>query len=118
MKAYEESKFTSGAKRMRQAAHPDVEEALSKWLCQARSKDIPLSGTILQAKAESLAKELGHADFKCSQGWLTRFKTRKDIKFKSITGEARSVNIGGYRMEKQSSPGDFKGVQPREHIQC
>ena len=63
-------------KRQRTSQHPDVDEALLLWFKDARSRSIPVSGPILQAKAESLAKDLGHTDFKCSAGYINRFKER------------------------------------------
>ena len=63
-------------KRQRTSQHPALDEALLLWFKDARSRNIPVSGPILQAKAESLAKDLGYADFKCSTGYITRFKER------------------------------------------
>jgi len=79
-------------KRARQCTYPDVEQALMMWFKQARALNIPLSGPVLVAKASQLAAELGHSDFKCSDGWLTRFKSRHDITFRTISGEAAAVD--------------------------
>ena len=35
---------------------------------------------------------MGHPEFKCSEGWLSRFKGRKAIVFRVIRGEAKAVN--------------------------
>ena len=89
--AYQTQGFAPQTKKRRKADYEDVETALGIWMREARAKDIPISGPILQAKAEELAKELGYPDFKCSNGWLTRFKARKGIGFRAIRGEAKSV---------------------------
>uniref|UniRef100_H3AAG5 HTH CENPB-type domain-containing protein n=1 Tax=Latimeria chalumnae TaxID=7897 RepID=H3AAG5_LATCH len=89
--AYENQIFGLVRKRMRTAKHPDVEEALFLWFKNARAQDVPVSGPILQIKAEKLATGLGHTDFKCSNGWLDRFKERHSITFHAICGEANSV---------------------------
>ncbi|KAK9758955.1 Tc5 transposase DNA-binding domain [Popillia japonica] len=39
------------------------------------------------------AEEFGHPEFKCSGGWLDRFKLRHGISFGKISGEAKSVNL-------------------------
>ena len=76
-------------KRQRTSQHPDLDDALLLWFQDARARNIPISGPILQAKAESLAKELGHTDFKCSSGYITHalqsFITRKQFASKQQT---------------------------------
>lgn len=45
------SKVAPTSKRLRLAAHQDVEEALFIWFKQARSMNVPISGPILKIKA-------------------------------------------------------------------
>jgi len=87
----ESGTFSSKAKRARRAEYPDVEEALVEWLTKARDQGWAISGPLLKEKAELIAKEKGHADFTCSEGWLTRFKNRHMISFRSIRGESRAA---------------------------
>ncbi|XP_022086316.1 tigger transposable element-derived protein 4-like [Acanthaster planci] len=87
MEQFENQAVSPARKRMRTAAYPDVEEALSMWFKAARTQNIPVSGPILQEKAWSLAKLLGHADFASSDGWLSCFKARHNIVFRAIAGE-------------------------------
>ena len=91
LEAFESSTFRPDRKRLRTAAHTDVEEALLLWFKQARSQGVPVSGPILQLKARELAAALGHRGFRCSTGWLERFKTRHGIAFRQMSGEATSV---------------------------
>ena len=92
IEAYEQSSFAPSKKRMRTAAYPEVEEALVSWLKFARSQNTPISGPVLQTKAEELATEFGYDDFKCSTGWLSRFKVRHDIVFRKLCGESAVVD--------------------------
>ena len=46
---------------------------------------------MLQCQADDLAKKFGFSNFKCSSGWLSRFKERHNIVCKKICGEARST---------------------------
>ena len=84
--------FGPANKRMKKGDYEDVDDALDTWMREARARDIPISGPILQAKAQELAAELNHPEFKCSTGWLNRFKVRKGIGFRNIRGEAKSVS--------------------------
>ena len=77
--AFDSSKFCSTRKRLRLAKYSDIEDALLLWFNQARCMNVPVSGTILQVKAQELALALGHRDFRCSSGWLERFKSRHSI---------------------------------------
>uniref|UniRef100_A0A1I8BXC5 HTH CENPB-type domain-containing protein n=1 Tax=Meloidogyne hapla TaxID=6305 RepID=A0A1I8BXC5_MELHA len=45
-------------------------------------------------KSMELANQLGIENFKASDGWLDKFKHRHSIVFKSIQGEAGSIDIG------------------------
>ena len=79
-------------KELRLAKHEDIEKALYEWLLAARNENIPISGEILEHKAEQLAVKLGESEFKCSNGWICRFKERHSIVYKTIQGESKDVN--------------------------
>ena len=74
---------------MRKAVFSDVEDALFLWLKEARSKGAPVSGPLLKVKANKLAQDMG-LEFSCTDGWLNRFKKRKDVSFRVISGEANA----------------------------
>ncbi|XP_037557867.1 tigger transposable element-derived protein 4-like [Dermacentor silvarum] len=92
LEAVEKDQFKMSRKRMRTGAHPELEQALLIWIREARSNHLPLSGDIVAAKALSLAAMLGIENFASSDGWLTRFKQRHDLVFKSVSGERASVD--------------------------
>lgn len=83
---------TQKTKRMRLAKHEDVEAELFTWFKSVRSANLPISGPIIQEKAEKIAENLGVTDFKCSSGWLHRFKNRHNIGSIEICGESNKVN--------------------------
>lgn len=82
-------------KRQRVGKAADVEIALSEWFEHARAKDIPLSGPLLQEKAQDLAKELGKDNFVATSGWLSRWKDRNAIVFKRLHGEKKDADEQG-----------------------
>lgn len=71
---------------------PDLDQALLKWFKIQRNQGIPISGPILQLQAEKFVNECGENDFKCSDGWISRFKKRHNIIFGKVSGEALTVN--------------------------
>ena len=102
-------------KRQRASNFADVEEALLDWFKQARTNLIPVSGPILLAQAQKFADAFGHQDFKCSNGWLDRFKNRNGIAFKCIAGESGSVTDEmKSEWQKTSLPTILKQYAPRD----
>jgi hypothetical protein len=45
-------------------------------LIQCRDNNIPINGPILKAKALKMSQKLNVPNFKASDGWLDKFKTR------------------------------------------
>ena len=70
----------------------DLNDLLHDWFKQARSKNIPITGPLLQEKAVQFASELGYQDFKASNGWLDCWKAKFSIKFYKVCGESGDVN--------------------------
>ncbi|PFX21915.1 Tigger transposable element-derived protein 4 [Stylophora pistillata] len=71
-------------------SYDKLDQAVYKNFLNVRSQNIPVSGPMLKEKAMSYARQLQIADFKESDGWLDRLKTRRGITFKTIAGEASS----------------------------
>lgn len=90
MKSYEDG---AGRKRIRTCAKTNIDDALIKWFKQCRSANLPINGPLLMQKAEEFGRLLGEENFKCSNGWLDRFKQRHSITFGKVSGEAKSVNL-------------------------
>ena len=70
----------SHSKRKRKGKDSDIEEALGKWFSVVTRRGVSVSGPMLKSKSEEFAKKLGHIDFKATDGWLSRRKTRSGIK--------------------------------------
>ena len=69
-----------------------INQATFEFFCMCRSKNISVTGWILQEKALGIAKELNHEDFKASSGWLDKFKKRFGISKKILSGESADIN--------------------------
>ena len=60
-----------------------------------RSKNIPISGPLLQERARQISLQLdgpSAGTFKGSNGWLAKFRTRHGIKHRAISGESATVD--------------------------
>ena len=51
-----ESNLNGNIKRVRGPQHKEIDEALLDWFRKARSKDIPVTGPMLQEKATRIAE--------------------------------------------------------------
>ena len=80
-------------KRRRSGKSEDVEEALYTWFVDVRAKDAPVTSAVLEEKANHLAGLLGKPDFKATNGWLCRWKSRHGIKFKKTHGEKKDADV-------------------------
>ena len=56
--------------RKRHLPQENLDEVVFKWYIQERAEGVPVCGIDIQHAAQRLAEHLGHADFKCSDGWL------------------------------------------------
>jgi len=72
--------------RFRGSPYENIDEACYKWLVNASGRSIPISATVLKTKALYFAKEFGCNDFSASDGWLDRWKKRKNVSFTTISG--------------------------------
>lgn len=88
LEAFESLRFDPKRKRLRTAFYTDLEEALMRWYRIAQCLNVPVNGPMLRLKANDFAQKLGHNDFKCSNGWLDRFKSRYGLVFRAQPVEA------------------------------
>ena len=82
------------AKRIRQSAYPQLDQALNIWITDLNSKSISVSGDMIQEQAKRFAGKLNvPSNFKFSVGWLAGFKKRNRIKARSVSGESESADV-------------------------
>lgn len=103
---------TSGSK------YGDLNSLLHQWFGQARAKNMPISGPILQEKAMQFAKELGHDEFKASNGWLESWKIRYSIKFYKICGESGDVDMEKVNDFRDKLPELIQGTDLKDVFNC
>jgi hypothetical protein len=79
-------------KKMRKCELGNVDQALLEWFKVQRNAGFPINGPILKVQAEKFAKQLGHENFTCNNGWLDRFKNLHNTVCAKVSGEALSVD--------------------------
>lgn len=93
LEAFESLRFDPKRKRLRTAFYTDLEEALMRWYRIAQCLNVPVNGPMLRLKANDFAQKLGHNDFKCSNGWLDRFKSRYGLVFRAQPVDATGIPV-------------------------
>jgi len=89
-----------------------LDERMYNWFAAARSRNIPISGTILQEKAKQVADILELEQFKASNGWLESFRKRHNICFRTLSGEGALLDKGNVENWKESLPHILNGYEP------
>ncbi|GBN14012.1 hypothetical protein AVEN_125600-1 [Araneus ventricosus] len=83
--------------KIRNSTYPEVEGCVRKWFIHCRYQNLPVSGLMLQKKAEDFAKELdSKSEFKASSGWLANFKERHNNVLRKLCGDSASVDASSY----------------------
>ncbi|XP_062893598.1 tigger transposable element-derived protein 5-like isoform X1 [Mobula hypostoma] len=81
-------------KRKREGKNQTVDDALLSWFWLA-SKEGPISGPVLMAKAKALADEMG-VEFKPTNGWLCRWKNRNNLAYRRAPRERGEGRTAGH----------------------
>ena len=104
----------AASKRARMCRFQDIDSAMFEWFRMARSKNIPVSGPMLQAKAVAVAEQMQLENFKASNGWLEKFKTRYKIKGMTVSGESGEVREETVESWKECFPQILAGYSPED----
>lgn len=86
-----ECQVDKAKKRIRRSAHADIEESTYKWILDCKARKISIGGPLVKLKARNFGIMMGK-EFQPSNGWLTRFKKRYNLRYKTVCGEAGSVD--------------------------
>ena len=92
LRQFEENVDSSRQRFKTSSKFEEINDLVWTWFQQARAKNIPISGPMLQEKALSFASSLGVDDFKASNGWLESWKSRHAVKGFKVSGESADVD--------------------------
>jgi hypothetical protein len=92
MRLFVENTTSQGKRHDSGSKYSELNDLVFKWFKQARAKNSPLSGPIIQEKAMEFANGLKFMDFKASNGWLESWRSRCSIGFFKVCGESANVD--------------------------
>lgn len=92
--AFEGGLYKEKQKKMKQSTFPTLDKVLSEWIRKVQAMNILVSGPLLQEKAQYFAEQLGHENFKASNGFLDKLKGRHGITGQPVCGEEKSADPG------------------------
>ncbi|XP_011406639.1 PREDICTED: tigger transposable element-derived protein 4-like [Amphimedon queenslandica] len=101
-------------KRIRTSEYSDVNDSLYQWYQLAVKRNLYPDGSLLAEKARLIAAHLGHNDFKASNGWLHRWKSRHNIKQRTVSGESGEVNTLTEESWKERIPELVQGYKAED----
>ena len=101
------------SKRARISRH--IDSAMLECFRMARTKNIPVSGPMLQSKAVAVAEQMELENFKSLNEWLEKFKTRYKIKGMTVvSGESGEVREETVESWKERLPQILAGYSPED----
>lgn len=85
--------------KCRRTGNEELDRLVLEWVTNCRLKNVPISGPMLRSSALQLAERLGATNFKASNGWLQKFRTRHRIYFHSSgeTGDCQVKDAHSWR---------------------
>ena len=95
MECYETNENSTKKRNLRDESSQQLDQQVYEWFVTQRSKNIPISGPLLQERARQISLQLDGPNagtFKGSNGWLEKFRTRHGIKHRAICGESATVD--------------------------
>lgn len=82
---------------MLKTAFENIKKSLCKWLVDASTGNIPVSGSMPQQKAKDFAVIPDAEKFVASSGWLQSLKHSFNIVVKTVSGESEDANEASIR---------------------
>jgi hypothetical protein len=83
------------ANRFLSESHRELDARVMRWFTEARRRNVPISGPILQKFALEVAKVLNINSFKASNGWLASFLDRHKISMRHLCGGSCEIDDEG-----------------------
>lgn len=102
----------------RPSCFPQVEEALSLWITNALAAEVVINGDILREKAKIFAQGFEINNFMSSNGWVSKFKQRHNLKEYVKWGEAKSAPLETLEDERKNLHEIIKDYDLNDVFNC
>ena len=96
--------------------YPELENSLMIWFNQALLNKRVITGDIILVKSKKFTELLDINDFKGSDGWVSNFKKRNNIKQYNLHGEASSAPSEEIISEERRKLQEIISEFPLEHV--
>ena len=117
LESYEQNESSTKKRSVRGEFSQQLDQKVYEWFVAQRSKNIPISGPILQERARQIYQELGASitdDFKASNGWLEKFRIRHGIHHRTICGESAAVDPATTEEWRKRLPSIIEKYDPND----
>lgn len=102
-------------KRVKVASvNEQLETLMMKWIKDANTRCISLSGPLIQQKALKFAADLSMSDYKVSNRWLEKFLKRNNLTCKKMSGERGDVKTEVVKDWEDKIVHLYEGYEPRD----
>ena len=92
----------------------DLNDRVFDWFCEAREKNVPLTGALIQEKALLLSVQMNHDSFTASNGWLQKWLLRYNIRSCTLSGERAEIDSDVVDSWLQRLPSLCEGYDPKD----
>ena len=80
-------------KKLNKSGNKDLDQAVFKWLKNARSNNIPVNGNLIKGKVLNFAKSLELNNFWASDGRIDERKQRHNVTWRAVWGEENAGTL-------------------------
>ena len=116
--AIDVNSYQAGLRRERKLPFVIIEEALALWIENALEAGLVISDDILSIKAMEFAFLCNETKFKGSDGWVSNFKKRHNLRQYSIHGEAASAPLESLDVMRENLCQILKDYNPEDIFNC
>ncbi|XP_064479102.1 tigger transposable element-derived protein 6-like [Ornithodoros turicata] len=112
--AWEQNSSSKRKRIIRKTGNESVNNKVLHFFFDCRSKNIPVSGPMLQEAALAAARSEGVHEFKASNGWLARFRERHATECKSLSREAAEIDTRAAEEWLKRVPDVTRGYEAKD----
>jgi hypothetical protein len=110
--------YQAGLRRERKLPFVTIEEALALWVNNALEAGLVISDDILSLKAMEFAFLCNETKFKGSDGWVSNFKKRHNLRQYNIHGEAASAPLEDLDVMRENLRQILKNYNSEDIFNC